>query len=557
MLAGPYQFSPITVQRSAELRGAMGLVLPAAATKVSAPTLKALILVGDAAALRINGWPKDQVPTNGLATPGITIPDRAAFLKQIVTMALGKPVTVATLDQVKAAISGWFLGHGQPFMSVTIPPQNISNGVVQIIVTVFRVGKVTVTGNHWFSSSLIKNESGLRPALPLDLDELQADRTWLNQNPFRHVDIVLEPAAKPGVTNIDLRTKDQFPARVYAGFDNEGVPSLGRNEWNVGFNWGNVFGLDHQLSYQYTQSFTGRFSGHTLSYSVPLPWRDTLTIFGSYDQSVPVVGSDFNEAGASGQASLRYTHPLPGPSWLTQDLQLGYDFKTTNTNLQFGGVAVFNSLAEIDQFPLAYQASATDRYGRTGLEDTLVLSPGGLTQGNNNNASATLESGSAANYVYNRLGLSRITYLPYGFSWISRALVQFSNRNLLSSEQLAAGGFDSLPGYASDTALGSEGELIGEELRLPSFSPLHFLPGQPPFNDAAQFGVFWNYADLHQVQDIAGEPNRVDLASTGITVRYVADGHFNLRFDLGWQLRRPPGARRHGPLVDLSITTGF
>ena len=29
-------------------------------------------------------------------------------------------------------------------------------------------------------------------------------------------------------------------------------------------------------------------------------------------------------------------------SWLTQDVQLGYDFKTTNSNLEFSGFNVFN-----------------------------------------------------------------------------------------------------------------------------------------------------------------------------------------------------------------------
>lgn len=539
------------------LRSAAGLVLTAEVVQPAGPVLEDFVFVADAAALQPKGWPADKLQPGGLTTVGVKIPDRADFLKQIIKPALGKPITVAMANQLKAAIDDWFRRHGQPFIAVTIPPQNVSSGVVQIVITRFRVGAVSVSGNVWYSSALIKRESGLRQGLPLDLNDLQQDRAWLNQNPFRHVDIVLKPATKAGVTNVVLRTQDEFPVSVHAGFDNTGVPSLGRNEWNTGFTWGNVLGLDHQLSYQYTESFTGRFSGHTLSYSAPLPWRDTLTVFGSYDRAVPAIGSAFNEAGISGQASLRYTHPLPGPSWLKHDIQLGYDFKTTNTNLQFGGVSVFQSVAEIDQFPLTYQANVTDPFGRTGIENDLVISPGNLSQENNNAAFATIEAGATADYVYDRIGVSRITYLPLNFSWISRLLAQFSNRNLLSTEELVGGGPDSLPGYAPDTALGSEGELIVEELRLPSFSPLHILVDRPPFKDAAQFGIFWGYADLYQVEDIPNVSNRANLTDAGMSLRYVSTDHFNLRCDLGWQLRRAPGAVRHGPLADLSITMGF
>lgn len=539
------------------LRGAAGLVLTAEAVEPAGPVLKDFVFVANVSYLQPKGWPADKLQPGGLTAVGVEIPDRADFLRQVIKPALGKPIAVAMVNQLKATIDDWFRRHGQPFITVTIPPQNVSSGVVQIVIATFRVGTVTVSGNVWFSSSLIESESGLRQGLPLELDDLQADRVWLNQNPFRHVDIVLEPSPKPDVSNVVLRTKDEFPLRVYVGFDNEDVGSLGRNEWHTGFNWGNVLGLDHQLSYQYTKSFTGRFYGHTLSYSVPLPWRDTVTIFGSYDQALPAIGSDFNEAGISGQASLRYTLPLPAPAWLKHDVQFGYDFKTTNTNLQFGGVAVFQSVAEIDQFPLSYQASVTDPYGRTGIENDLVISPGNLSHENNNVAFAAVEAGSTADYIYDRIGLSRITYLPWGFSWISRVLAQISNRNLLSTEELAGGGPDSLPGYAPNTALGSQGELIGEELRLPSFSPLHLLVSHPPFKDAAQFGVFWDYANLFQVTEIPDVPNRAHLADVGMSLRYVSTDHFNLRFDLGWQLRRAPGAVRHGPIAYLSITTGF
>ncbi len=267
------------------------------------------------------------------------------------------------------------------------------------------------------------------------------------------------------------------------------MKSLGLSEWGAGFTWGNVAGLDQIFSYQLTRAFSGRYVAHALSWSAPLPWHDQLVIFGSYELQVPEIASGFNDTGRAGQASLRYVHPLPRLSWLRQELSFGYDFKTTNTNLDFGGFTVFSGAVEIDQFPLGYDAAETDPFGRTLLHNDLVLSPGGITGQNTNDAFETLVPGATARYVYDRLAATRLTRLPAGFSWIARAIVQVSNRNLLDSEELAGGGPDSVRGYYTDTALGTEGQLLSLEIRGPSFSPLGLLGVRLPVTDEAQLGV--------------------------------------------------------------------
>ena len=135
-------------------------------------------------------------------------------------------------------------------------------------------------------------------------------------------------------------------------------------------------------------------------------------IFGSYELQIPKIAPGFDDTGRSGQASMRYGHPLPRLSWLRQQIALGYDLKTTKTDLDFGGYTVFASAAEIDQFPLSYEATETDPFGRTLLHNDLVLSPGGITGQNTNNNFATLVPGAKARYVYDWVALTRLTRLP-------------------------------------------------------------------------------------------------------------------------------------------------
>ena len=526
-----------------------------ASKRVLLPALKGLVFVNSPAAVVKAGLPASAAPS-GIAIHDLPLLDRPGFRAKIAP-AIGKPLTLAGLNEAAEAVTAWYRAHGRPFVDVAVPPQNISSGVVQIVVEEYRVDPVRVSGNRWFSSALIRGESGIVPGQTLRLEGLQGDLDWLNRNPFRVVDLTLGPGAAEGTTNATLVTHDRLPLHVYGTYDNEGVKSLGLSEWGAGFTWGNVAGLDQILSYQLTRAFSGRYVAHALSWSAPLPWRDQLVIFGSYELQVPEIASGFNDTGRAGQASLRYVHPLPRLSWLRQELSFGYDFKTTNTNLDFGGFTVFSGAAEIDQFPLGYDAVETDPFGRPSCTTIWSSAPGASPGQNTNDAFGLLVPGATARYVYDRVGAHPPDPASAGFTWIARMEAQVSNRNLLDSEELAGGGPGSVRGYYTDTALGSEGELLSLEIRTPGFSPSGLLGLPLPVKSEAQLGAFWDYANLSQVQPIPDLQNTVDLASVGGDLSYALGRFVSVNTSIGWQLRPPPGTTKTGAFGQVSLVAGF
>jgi hemolysin activation/secretion protein len=466
------------------------------------------------------------------------------------------------LDMIAQIVTGWYKDHDQPFMSVTIPPQNITGGAVQIVVSQYRIGAVKPEGNDWFSSDVLVRESGLAPGQTLTLNGLKDSVERLNANPFRSVNTVLQAGAEPGTTDVVLKTEDRLPLRLYAGFDNAGTANLGRGEWSVGVNWGNAFGLDQQIGYQFTRAISTRFNAHSLNWSAPLPWNDRLVVFGSYEDERPDLGRDFGETGNSGQASLRYVHPLPRLTLaagvgLSQDIQVGYDFKSTNNNLEFGGQRVFANAVEVDQFPVIYDGTETDRYGQTVIENQLIFSPGGLTDGNSNAAFRAALAHSRADYVYDRVGITRTTFLPADFSLVSRVVGQVADGNLQSSEQLTAGGVSSVRGYYTDTAIGSEGVLVSQEIRAPAWSVAKLFNQKLPIEDQLQLGTFWDYGHVSQVDFVPDQVNSASLSSVGVDLHLTLDRYADLRFDVGWQLRAAPGSDDRGAFTDIAITAGF
>ncbi len=516
------------------------------------PALKGLVFVANQE--RLSALVSSS--TIGINASEVPELDNRRFTEQLKAF-LNHPLTVADLDRIKALTTSWLRAHGHPFVDVSVPPQRITSGIMKVLITQYKLGQVKVEGARYFSSALIKENSGLTPGSTLEMNDLQNKLDRLNRNPFLNVDAVFQPGTQTSETDVILNAKDRLPLRVYSGYDNLGVRSLGVQEYNVGVNWGNAFGSGQILSYQFTRSFSGLSTSHSISDTLPLRWGDQLLIFGSYGLQQPMISRFFHDEGHSGQASLRYVRPLPRLRGLTHDLQLGYDFKTTDNNLQFVGIQVFGAQAEVDQFPLVYEMTINDRLGQTAIQNTFVYSPGRLTPGNTTGALSTLVPGAKACYLYNRFLVTRTTPLPKRFSAVSRLTLQDSSSNLPYSEQLGGGGVGSVRGYYTDTALGSKGELFSQELRLPVFSPLRALDRSSEPGGKIQFGGFFDYANLRQVKAIPDTANHINLASVGFLARYSLSRRLDFQFDMGWRLQPAPTVPDRGAYGQVSLTGSF
>ncbi|WP_420559830.1 ShlB/FhaC/HecB family hemolysin secretion/activation protein [Tepidicaulis sp.] len=528
------------------------------------PELKGIALVADPAMIAEEGTQVSGISGKGLEAGDV---ERAAAALQ---PFLGRPLHEGDLNAISRAVIEAYRAAGRPFVDVSFPPQDVTEGSVQVLVTEFRLGAVEVRGNEWFAEGLYREGLGLQPGSPIETEKLKRGINHLNANPFRQVNAVLKPGASPGATDIELKAKDRFPLRVYASYDNTGTPVTDRDRWSTGFNWGNAFWLGHQLSYQITtsgdvlhererpagQSDDPRFIAHAFTYTAPLPWFDTLQIFGSHVKQVPNLGPFFGQEGRSYQLSARYRRPLPSLSFASHSVSLGFDHKSTNNNLAFGGTQVFANTTNVDQFLLTYEASAADEYGQTALTNSFVYSPGNLNSHNTDQAFAA--SGAAfadSEYLYDTLELTRVTQLPYDASWVLRAKGQWADGNLIASEQLGGGGVDSVRGYEERAVNRATGALLSSELRSPAFPVLGNLADG--LSDRGQLVAFWDYGYLRDRDAQPGTPQTATLESAGVGARYVLDRYLSVRFDYGWQLRELPGAAEKGQLGTVSVTLSY
>lgn len=447
---------------------------------------------------------------------------------------LGNPVSLASIDDLVRDVVAYFNENDRPFVVASSPEQEITGGVLQILVIEGKVGEVKIIGAKIFDEKIYRNAIGLKPGDPIMKRKLDANIEWLNRNPFRDATLQLEPGKSFGTTDVTVRARERPPVRLYAGFDDTGTKVTGNNRVLAGVNWGNVFGLDHQLNYQFTANPNfDHYRAHSATYIAPLPWRHLLTVFGAYADIKGDVPAPFSLQGRSAQIGLRYEVPLEKIGAYNHGIIAGLDYKRTNNNLEFGLTNVSASNADVVQGVLSYNANMPDTSGTTSFTASVYYSPGGATGDNSDRNFQTLRALAQSRYAYANLKLQRITRLPRDFAWHFSAVAQFADGNLLGSEQLGAGGYATVRGYNEREANGDEGFLVRNELRTPSWNM-----GAPFQGKQAQLQLlsFLDYGFVRNKHLLPGEPRHVELSSTGLGLRIAVDQNVSFRFDQGWQL---------------------
>jgi hemolysin activation/secretion protein len=522
-------------------------------SKIIVDKLVGLILVADPKDVIKSGSPSGA----GVQIKGLPLLEHGGIRKQLKAY-LGKPLTEAVRAKIISDIVLFYRSRGRPIVDVDTPPQEITGGVLQILVMEGKMGKVRVEGARWFDPASIANQIRISSGQDINSNNLNEDLDWINSNPFRQVDLVYVKGSELGTTDLLLKETDRFPLRVYTGYEDSGMPLTGINRLLAGFNWGNVFGLGGQLDYQYmTDPQSLYFKAHSITYTQPLPWRNTLTLIGSYAYTRGDVPQPFNLGGFNWQTSVRYDIPLPKWGYYREGLDLGFDYKRANNNLAFGGQSVYGGTVDTVQWSLGYNADIKDTWGATTMHTTVVYSPGGITPLDTNSAYNSARSGATANYTYEKIDLARTTGLPFDFSLVNLFTGQLSDANLIASEQMGFGGYDTIRGYDTRVVNTDQGAIFSSELRTPPMSLLSLLHLKKHPTDSLQFIGFVDYGLAADKHLLPGEAATTQLLSVGPGLRYALASFLTVRADYGWQLFNVPTDSPNAMRWDVGVVMSY
>ena len=132
-------------------------------------------------------------------------------------LIIGQPLTQHLISTLKQQILLYYQKIHHPVVDVLVPEQDLTAGILQLVIIESCVDQVTAVGAHHFSNERIREQVRLKQGGAINTDTLLRDVAWINQNPFRQTNITFTPGSAPWTTDIKLITFDRRPLRVYAG----------------------------------------------------------------------------------------------------------------------------------------------------------------------------------------------------------------------------------------------------------------------------------------------------------------------------------------------------
>lgn len=526
-----------------------GLADAAAQTNLlRVPVLKGILFINSLKDVKDEGVPA----MTGISVRGLKTLERPSF-NHVVEPFLGKPLDDHTMKELQTAVIHYYRDQGKPVVDVVYLDQDVSNGVVQVVVLEGRLGKVryeyfkysdgtaelwSPKTNGWTTPAYLEKNLRLRPNDIIDESQLQHDLEALDRNPLRELHPFFAPGAQFGTSDLVLRVHEQRPFQVSVGYDDTGTRLTDLNRINAGVLWGKAFGVtDSLMTYQFVgDPALAHLRAHIGDYVLPLPWGHRLHLFGYYLDAKADLGNGVTLAGPSYQTSFRYEITLPSLGKYRHQIAAGLDFKSAENTLALNAVTAANTPTEIFQTALGYTGALSDPWGATTLAAQFYYSPGGVTAKNTDVFFDQSRFDAKASYLYGRAELQRQTRLPGGLAWVVRGTGQFADGNLLPTEQLGLGGYNTVRGYDDRQVNSDQGWIVSNEIWSPAMHPLSEWAKWGWGHDSMSLLAFFDYGEGSNVNLLPGEQKTQSLYSVGGGLRYQLRKNLELRFDYGWQL---------------------
>jgi len=484
-----------------------------------------------------------------MADPSLHLP--AGLADSLQREFMGQELSMALLNRLVQKINKAYQATDFPLVDAYLPEQDVTRGQVQVVVREAVLGAVKVEGAKRSNPGYMAGQVSVKPGERIDTKKIASDVRWLNENPIRNVNVIYERGKQDGTSDVVLKTTENSPVKAFVGYANSGLRATGLNQISGGITMLQLFGTEQSLSYSFTgNQALDRLRANALVWDIPLPWRHRLQLLGVYVDSATQTGQAAGPLGVNGrnrQLTAAYTVPLASAwSKMQHKVTLALDYKSTLSDVLFGGSTFSHSTAEVFQFRFGYNVQVNDSLGFTRFGISSIFSPGNVLGHNNYAAFDSLRAGSQAKYWYAKSELDRLIRLPLGFSALMHTAGQYSTARLLPTEQMLAGGYQTVRGFNESSARGDRGIIANLELNLPM---LHLTGLSGKDADTLNTFVFYDMAYLQSVGNYASEPN-LNLQSTGVGLRYNLGTNMDMRLAYGWNLRstglvQAPSGRLH------------
>lgn len=376
------------------------------------------------------------------------------------------------LDAMRQAVSDLYRARGLGLTIVQMPPQDVTEGTLRLVITETRLATVTMENGSQVNLDNYSQSLRTLEGQPANTDRLERVLAILKATPgVTQVEPVLTAATQPGQTQLKLKVEGQNTQRWELALDNHGAETTGKNRLTASGDWSNPVGRGDRLSVSLTgspsalqsQKDAGGVTSGQVRYDVPVGtdgWR-VGAAFNQFTYALgnALAGGNFGE-GQTGSVFASYPLSLTatGQSHVTlglddarvNDAQLSKATRRTivSPKLGVGGYALHALGGKGAQ--LNYQVDM--KTGRLRYEDA--------AQAVANNKDSTLGQFTKLNVL-----LQETVQLSPMVQASVKASGQLTSKNLDSSERMTLAGLQAVRGYPTGMQSVDQGAVVSAEVK--------------------------------------------------------------------------------------------
>jgi len=156
---------------------------------------------------------------------------------------------------------------GFPTISVTLPQQKLTNGIVRVKIIEGRLSDIIVEGNRYYSTDNVRRAlPSLTTNILLNTKWFQPELDRANASQDRQIYPVISPGPEPGTSDLTLKVKDQLPLHEHVEINDKSTPDTPLLRLDTAVQYGNLWQREQQIGFDYNfspQEFkpAGDFSG--------------------------------------------------------------------------------------------------------------------------------------------------------------------------------------------------------------------------------------------------------------------------------------------------------
>lgn len=449
----------------------------------------------------------------------------ALAVEEAVYPHMGEQKTLADVEKAREALEKAYHAQGYLTVLVTIPQQRVDGGLVRLAVTEAPVDRLRVVESRYFSPQAIKEAvPSLAEGQVPNFQDMQAELTAVNRSPDRRVTPVLRPGKTPGTVEVDLKVQDTLPFHGSVELNDRYSQDTTRSRLSASARWDNLWGRQHSvgLTVQTAPEDTSESKVFSINYTLPLSGGDMLALYGvRTDSDVAAVGT-LNVVGRGTILGLRYIKPLPGSDGFFQSASFGVDFKDFDQSVNLIGSGGFNTPIKYLPFTMGWDGTWVGEQRNTRVGVSANFHVQGLVGDEQEFADKRFKG--RPSYLYLRGHASQDRTLDGGYGWTWRTQWQLAGQPLISNEQFAVGGADTVRGYLESAALGEQGLVLNLEGKTPNLAPRLGWSDEKVSDLHAL--AFLDAGTVRVIDPITAE-DRFTLSSLGLGLRLKATSGLN------------------------------